>query len=344
LDRVLVVHTIKYGQLPGFSTVFFSELTVVNPSYFLGNPILSTEQPTVHAKLPDDGGPPVKEVPDTTKLTAQVEAIASEIRKRQQETSKGMLLSNSPIQSLQSIALRTPSRNAPFPVGATSSNNERFMEVPEGIPRIEGWKVLEEGGISGIIYGSPSAEDGDYIETSPITSGIIEDRSVVETTSGSRYFLSPESADTAHSILNSLKGLATGRRGGTITIAKQGGGKQREQRNMQIAQAALNVLEKSLPRATFSLVDLFGGIDKDKAKKVRTSKPPTIALWDKAPPDGVPTLSNWTSNDDGTLTGFVFGSQSIEDGNLVTTSRIVKGVRKQYETVTTISGSLYFLS
>lgn len=317
-----------------------------NDRYFLEKPLLlRTEQPPIQPQPSIEGGAPVNETPGTTKLTVQAEAIATEIiRKRQVRTSQGMLQEAAPIQSEQLFNKPgPPSRNIPFSADSFPNNSERFAEAPEGIPSIRGWKVRVEGGISGIIYGSPSAEDGDYIETSPIARGTIKDGTVVETTSGSRYFLSAASADTAHNILNTLKGFAADRRGGTITITKRGGDEQGKQRNRQIAQSAIDVLEKSLPRATFSLMDLFGVADKEKAK-ARPPKLPPLAPADKAPPDGVAKLSNWTSNDDGTLTGFVFGSRSIGDGNLVTTSRIVRGERKQYEIVTTVSGSLYFLT
>ena len=39
------------------------------------------------------------------------------------------------------------------------------------------------GGISGLLFGSPNAEDGDYIETSPILTGSIENGFVVTTSS-----------------------------------------------------------------------------------------------------------------------------------------------------------------
>ncbi len=308
--------------------------------YFLESPSITIEQAPPQTQPFVDGAATSRATHDVGRLASQAEAIAAEIRKRQQRKPQGMLQAVSPFQGVFNTL--SPSKSAPSEAAFTPPQQRKNLDALEGVPSIRGWKVRVDGGISGIIYGSPSAEDGDYIETSCICSGSIENGSVVETTSGSRYFLSAERADTAHSIVNAFKGFAPGRQGGTITITKQGVDEQKKQRNRQNAQFAMGVLEKSLPRATFSLLDLFGGGDKEEVKG-RTSKQPPLAPVDKAPPEGVPTLSDWSCNDDGTVTGVIFGSQNIDDGNLVTTSRIVEGERKQYEIVTTVSGSLYFL-
>jgi len=66
---------------------------------------------------------------------------------------------------------------------------------PEGVPIIKKWEENTNGGIFGRIHGSPNFEDGDFVETSRIVKGVIEDGSVVATKSGNRYFLSTESAN-----------------------------------------------------------------------------------------------------------------------------------------------------
>ena len=61
--------------------------------------------------------------------------------------------------------------------------------------------------MAGLIYGSWNAEDGDYIETSPIKSGTLESGQVVTTQSGSRYFLSPDEKEKAANSLAAFQDL-----------------------------------------------------------------------------------------------------------------------------------------
>ena len=124
-----------------------------------------------------------------------------------------------------------------------------------------------------------------------------------------------------------FKDLAAAKRGGTITITK-------EKDNQKSAEEAMKVLEKGSPRSTFSLFDLFG-------MKRKNPKPKNGAVV-KGPP-GVPVLSSWSANDDGTVTGVISGSPNIEDGDMITTSPIADGKMKKLETITTISGSKYYL-
>jgi hypothetical protein len=143
----------------------------------------------------------------------------------------------------------------------------------------------------------------------------------VETSSGSRYFLSPDKSEKEANTIAAFKDLAAAGRGGTITITKE----EKERR----AKEAMKKLEKATPRSTFSLFDLFA------------PKKPFQAPANG--PSGVPTLSRWSANDDGTITGTISGSANMEDGDLVTTSPIAKGKMNRLETVTTVSGSAYFL-
>ncbi len=114
---------------------------------------------------------------------------------------------------------------------------------------------------------------------------------MVETASGSRYFLSPDEVEKEKNTIAAFKDLAAARRGGTITITKETKEKQ--------AKVAMKKLEKATaPRSTFSLMDLFGPKDK-KAKSLANGKKGQ---------GGVPTLSKWSANDDGTITGVISGS------------------------------------
>ena len=217
---------------------------------------------------------------------------------------------------------------------STTPENNTVPKAPDGVPIVKGWEFCEGGGIIGLIYDSPDANDGDCIETSPIVDGEIEDDSVVSTRSGSRYFLSGDLPKIAlDSLLTSRDDLTTERRplGGTITLAKKG----REGDNEG----------GETSRSTFSLLALFGGKRNAESSYSRNSAPQPLPppSPDKIPPIGTPTLTGCVFNDDRTITGYIFGSPKIDDGCLITTSPIVDGERMQFETVTTATGSLYFL-
>jgi hypothetical protein len=79
------------------------------------------------------------------------------------------------------------------------------------------------------------------------------------------------------------------------------------------------------------------------AAKKAAPKPKPAPKKATAPP-GVPTLSRWRSNGDGSITGFITGSKSFRDGERVTTSPIARGRIDSGEVVTTGSGSRYFLA
>jgi hypothetical protein len=61
-------------------------------------------------------------------------------------------------------------------------------------------------------------------------------------------------------------------------------------------------------------------------------------------PKGIPVISNFKQNRDGSLTGFISGSNSFKDGEKVTTSKLAPGQTvTPGKVVTTISNSKYFL-
>jgi hypothetical protein len=201
------------------------------------------------------------------------------------------------------------------------------------------------GGISGRIYGSTNFEDGDFIETSPISNGKIEDGSVVGTKSKSRYFLSPETAAKQSNIMAAFKDLAGAKPGATITLTKE--------RKEKEAKIAIQAIEKAKPRSTFSLFGLgVGDLDDGPPPKKETAKaPPKKNVGKKAPapkakvaPKGVPTVSSWQMNRDGSISGIISGSINFNDGERVTTSMIENGRIDSGEVVTTGSGSKYFLA
>lgn len=63
----------------------------------------------------------------------------------------------------------------------------------------------------------------------------------------------------------------------------------------------------------------------------------------KSAPNGVPKIVNWRRNKDRSVTGFIKGSKSFNEGEKVTTSPIADGVIRRGELVITISGSKYLL-
>jgi hypothetical protein len=228
------------------------------------------------------------------------------------------------------------------PTNAKNGQESGRATAPTGVPSIRNWKVRDDGGISGLIYDSSNADDGDYIETSTIAKGQLENGHVVETWSGSRYFLSAESADSmSTNIMNAFKSLSgSNRQSGTITINnKSQTNKEQIRRN---TESAMETLENSQSRMTFSLLDLFGANSEPKERQIPPPPPPSPEII--GAPAGIPILSDWTVNGDGSITGYVFGSKKIGDGNLVTTSLIASGERQQFSTVATVSGSVYFLA
>jgi hypothetical protein len=203
------------------------------------------------------------------------------------------------------------------------------------------------GGVSGRIYNSRAFSDGDFVETSPITQGNIENGSVVATKSGSRYFLSAEPAVKKTNILAAIKDLAGAEPGATITLTRER--KERE------AKAAQEAVEKAKPRSTFSLFGLgFGEVDEglppasSRVPKptAKQATPKKVASEPKAKtaPRGVPTISRWKKNSDGSITGIISESKAFDDGERVTTSIIKKGTIAKNEVVITGSGSKYFLA
>jgi chemotaxis protein histidine kinase CheA len=241
---------------------------------------------------------------------------------------------------------------------ATSAQKPTASKVeqpPRGVPVIKSWKRRRDGtlflsgfscvllynltllrcstgGVSGRIFGSPSFKDGEVLETSPISKGTIESGSVVMTVSGSRYFLSSENAVKKANIMAAIKDMTAAKPGATITLTKERKGRQ--------AKAATEALKSAKPRATFSLFGLgLGAVDEGLPPPARAPQPATAA----SAPRGVPIMTRWKKNRDGSITGIISGSKSFKDGEQVTTSIIARGKIARKETVTTGSSSRYFL-
>jgi len=99
-------------------------------------------------------------------------------------------------------------------------------------------------------------------------------------------------------------------------------------------RASLAKLASVASSTTISLLG-FGKADKEDADFGRKMAAQA--------PSGVPTLTRWRKNTDGSLSGYITGARNFEDGERVTTSIISKGEFANGQVVTTRTGSRYFL-
>jgi chemotaxis protein histidine kinase CheA len=262
-------------------------------------------------------------------------------------------------QQQQEAAAAAKQKTASVISASKTPSKPKMAAPPRGVPIVRSWKkradgtstshskltflqpeanilrcLSSKGGVSGRIYNSKNFEDGDFIETSPITKGSLSDGSLVQTSSGSRYFLSPEAAVKKANIRAAIKDMTAAQPGSTITLTKQ--------RKDFEAKKAMDAVEKAKPRATFSLFGLaFGDTDEGLPP---AEKPKPAATPVKTAPRGVPTFTRFRKNGDGSITGIISGSPNFTDGDRVTTSTITSGKVEKYEVVVTGSGSRYFLS
>ena len=92
-----------------------------------------------------------------------------------------------------------------------------------------------------------------------------------------------------------------------------------------------------------STISLFGfGVNDESSQAKPISKAPARSTA-KAP-RGVPVISKWRENRDGSISGFISGSPAFDDGDAVTTSPIVKGSVGAGSVVQTGSGSRWDIS
>ncbi len=108
-----------------------------------------------------------------------------------------------------------------------------------------------------------------------------------------------------------------------------------QQRQKQAQEKAANkVLGRAKDRATLSLGPLNVGKRSDDEGKMSSTKPLKVA------PRGVPILSKWSQNGDGSITGEISGSNAYKDRETITTSEII-GNAVESSVVRTRSGSRY---
>lgn len=149
------------------------------------------------------------------------------------------------------------------------------------------------------VTGSSAFKDGESITTS-IIKGQISENSVVQTVSGSKYFLMPKES----SLLSKLSPAAKA--------------------PSPMSEKSQTVLKEANRGATISLGFLkFGSDDnKEDTSAAATSRSKTMPKILKKAPIGVPKISKWRQNRDGSVSGIIYGSMAFKDGEPVTTSPI----------------------
>uniref|UniRef100_A0A7S2NW89 Uncharacterized protein n=1 Tax=Leptocylindrus danicus TaxID=163516 RepID=A0A7S2NW89_9STRA len=229
--------------------------------------------------------------------------------------------------------------------------------APRGVPTISKWRKNRDGSISGFISGSPAFDDGDAITTSPIASGEVVGGNIVQTGSGSRYYLDAATAASGSSLGAGFSLFGRNEESLTTDTTKspdKGTRKQAEeakaQRLVEIEKKKKDLAEQAArktkaeqtvraarPGGTISLFGFGQGDDNANKSKVR---PPSKV---RPAPRGVPTISKWRQNRDESISGFISGSPAFDDGEAITTSPIVKGELLKGNVVQTGSGSRYYL-
>jgi hypothetical protein len=117
--------------------------------------------------------------------------------------------------------------------------------------------------------------------------------------------------------------------------------KTAEKQQKQTEEAILSKLSQAASQATIGLFGFASSPMNDGDRRLAVK--PTAYKLSKTAPSGVPSLSRWKENADGSVTGTITGSKSFRDGEKVTTSAIAKGSVAAGEVVVTGSGSKYFL-
>ena len=147
-------------------------------------------------------------------------------------------------------------------------------------------------------------------------------------------------------MLAGRKQAAEARRAAALEAAAQ---RKRAAEAKTNAKKARETVSVAKPGGTISLFGLFP-VQDDTAPTSAPSPSPatkrqkaaTKSLMLSSAPRGVPTLSKWRQNRDGSISAYIFGSSSFRKGETITTSKIVADVAPG-TVVETSSGSKYFL-
>jgi hypothetical protein len=119
--------------------------------------------------------------------------------------------------------------------------------------------------------------------------------------------------------------------------------KTQKQLENEVAEAAQRrVKQDESDKQSGRMSSVFGGGTKDATKKTSIAPFFTSATKKADAKEGKPSLSMWTQNPDGSITGFISNSKDFRTGTKITTSPVKKGA-KAGTVVTTGSGSKYRL-
>ena len=98
-------------------------------------------------------------------------------------------------------------------------------------------------------------------------------------------------------------------------------------------------MSSAKPRQTISLFGLLGSDDDSDEENTAPRVQPTPRTQPiQRAPRGVPTISNWRQNSDGSISGFIKNSFSFGEGEDITTSPI-RGQAIGGSVIVTASGS-----
>ena len=258
---------------------------------------------------------------------------------------KSATISLSSLFSFQSPSAAPTRSDAP--PALESSKPKPLITAPRGIPTLSKYRRNRDGSITAYVFNSSSFEDGKMITTSPVNTKV-SPGAIVETSSGSKYLLDPgkDKMLKEYQSKNKKNLRAKSKRSATIPQFKK--------KAPTIPKPSTETLfpgPKS--RSTFSLFGLGGG-QKTSQKQGKTSLRPATKQPNRfnkksanvpadAPP-GIPKVIDWKQNFDGSISGFVTGSNDFVEGERIVTSPLRKGEAVESESVvTTVSGSKYYL-
>jgi hypothetical protein len=115
-------------------------------------------------------------------------------------------------------------------------------------------------------------------------------------------------------------------------------GLEREEKRAALIRAkkAQESVETAKPRSTFSLTSLFGSGDDEDATEPKAAASAQMKM--SAAPPGVPTITGWKQNPDGSVTGRISGGSGFKENEKIETSPI-RGKAIGGNVVQTASGS-----
>ena len=165
--------------------------------------------------------------------------------------------------------------------------NNKLKTAPKGVPTVVAWTIRSDGGIAGQVFGSANFKQGERFETSPIVKGEVDNGNVVETASGSRYFLSEMLVKQMKETMVKSGPVPkqTGNPPSRPTIQLTQKVKEKD------AKKAMEALEKAKAGMSISLSSLFGFDDESSSSstsppppRTSSSKPSTKKAPVKTPP------------------------------------------------------------